>query len=272
MISPTYQGELYDPSTAAQVTSTGSESGMGQDAFMKMFMAQVTNQNPLDPMDNTEFTAQLATFSQLEQLTKIAESMEGMEELKGAMNQSLALGYIGKEVTLGGDLLPVNQGYVGKVSYYLENSANVQAVIKDDAGEVVAEVDLGYQEAGSHDFQWDGLNSALEAVPDGIYQVVLSATDSQGDPVNIAGQTVTGLVTGYQKGTDGEDYLLMGDAALPLSDVLSVSLPQELSDTYNALNNYSQEKSSTTNGTESETSFMDFLKGLATVGGLAALL
>ncbi|MGD8562926.1 MAG: flagellar hook capping FlgD N-terminal domain-containing protein [Desulfarculaceae bacterium] len=272
MISPTYQGELYDPSTTTQVVNTDSESGMGQDAFMKMFMAQVTNQNPLDPMDNTEFTAQLATFSQLEQLTKIAESMEGMEELKGAMNQSLALGYIGKEVTLGGDLLPVNQGYIGKVSYYLENSANVSAVIKDDAGDVVAEVDLGYQEAGSHDFQWDGLDNALEAVPDGIYQVVLSATDSQGDPVNIAGQTVTGLVTGYQKGTDGEDYLLMGDAALPLSDVLSVSLPQDLSDTYNALKTYNQQSSSTTSGTESETSFMDFLKGLATVGGLAALL
>ena len=35
-------------------------SGMGQDAFLKMFMAQMTNQNPLDPMDNTQFTAQLA--------------------------------------------------------------------------------------------------------------------------------------------------------------------------------------------------------------------
>ena len=74
MISSTYTGQIYGTdatSTTSTTSTTSSDSdtyALGQDAFLTMFMAQVTNQNPLDPMDNTEFTAQLATFSQLEQL------------------------------------------------------------------------------------------------------------------------------------------------------------------------------------------------------------
>ena len=270
MISTTYTGEIYDATTAAEVTQTDSDSALGQEAFLKMFLAQVTNQNPLDPMDNTEYTAQLAVFSQLEQLTKIAGSVEGIDDLSQAIGQNAALGYLGKEVTLDGNLLPVSDGYVGTVDYSLASACTVRAVITDENGDTVAEVDLGTQDAGAHQFIWDGTTTAGQAVPDGVYQVYLTGYDPQGDVVEAEDLTVTGLVTGYQKDSDGTQYLLLGEAALPLSDVISVRQPTSTSsgDTNSSFADWAESQSSE----EDDGSISSFLENLVTLGGLAAAL
>ncbi len=262
-------------SSAATTTdqkTTGVESGMGQDAFLKMFMAQLTNQNPLDPMDNTEFTAQLATFSSLEQLTDINKSLQNMTDLKSSVEQSTALNYLGKEVTLEGSLLPVNNGYVGKATYTLESEADVRAVITDQDGAMVAEVDLGHLGAGTHEFQWDGTTTAGQAVPDGVYQITIGANDSRGGTVKVTDQTVTGLVTGWQKGSDGENYLMLGDAALPMSSVLSVSQPASTDNTDTTAPHDTSTTSGGASTTDTSDTMQSILDGLVNLGSLAALL
>lgn len=120
MIVETYTGDIYDAEAAQTSTKvTGAASGQGQDAFLKMFMAQMTNQNPLNPMDNTEFTAQLAQFSSLEQLTKIAAAMEGIGRMEAAFKEGQMVDYIGKEVTISGNQIPVSGGRVGGVRFNL---------------------------------------------------------------------------------------------------------------------------------------------------------
>ncbi len=260
MIDPVLQGTLAE--TQSSQKTTGVQSGMGQDAFLKMFMAQVTHQNPLDPMDNTEFTAQLATFSQLEQLTKIAKSMEGMEDLKDAVNQGTMVSYLGKEVTLAGDILPVSQGQVGAVGYTLESNAQVTVLITDESGAQVAEVNLGYRNAGPQQFQWDGYTDSGAQAPDGAYKVTIQAVTSGGDPVEVSEQTVTGLVTGYQKDEKGDFYLLLGEAALPLKDVLAVREPAG-ADPYS---------SSARPSDQDQGDMGDVLKKVLSVAGLAAAL
>ncbi len=275
MISPTYQGQLYDPTVAAEVKKTGVESGMGQDAFLKMFMAQVTNQNPLDPMDNTEFTAQLATFYQLEQLQKISGYLEGMEDMKKTLDQTAVLSYLGKEATMAGDVMPVSQGQVGEMTYDLDGNAKVSIKITSQDGSLVKEIDLGRQTAGHHQFQWDGKDMNGDKVADGAYRLTVMAYDSQGNPVAVNNQQVSGLVTGYKKDEDGNVYLMLGEAALPMDKVISVQLPPPQEDqTSNALSQWMEENSGDDQDTDGQTtgSVTDFLKALATVGGLAASL
>ena len=66
-----------------QETTAGGYAGaskrvdntLGKDAFLKMLIAQLRHQDPLNPMDGTAFVAQLAQFSSLEQLTNLNETM-----------------------------------------------------------------------------------------------------------------------------------------------------------------------------------------------------
>jgi flagellar basal-body rod modification protein FlgD len=53
---------------------------LGQDAFLKLLLTQLQNQDPTKPMGDTEFIAQLAQFSSLEKLTEIAQSMKTLTE------------------------------------------------------------------------------------------------------------------------------------------------------------------------------------------------
>ena len=277
MISPIFQQPQAEGDSPPVRSDT--EMGMGMDAFLKMFMAQVTNQDPLNPMDNTEFTAQLATFSQLEQLIHIKEGMDKLAGMEQLVSQATAASYLGKEVTFEGDVLPVNQGHVGAVGFNLESSAQVTAMILDADGNLVTEVDLGWLEAGEQTFQWDGLTSYGQPVEDGAYTVTINAVDAQGNPVEVSDQTVTGLVTGYQKDDEGKVYLLLGEAALPLDQVLAVrqsssqgaqanrALVSGQGDEFQAA-----EQPSGSSGGGDESSVLDALKKILTVGGLAAAL
>ena len=227
MIPATYTDPIYNPDTAKTAEVTGPASGQGQDAFLKMFMAQMTHQDPLDPMDNTEFTAQLAQFSSLEQLTKIAQSMEGIERLEQSMQETQLLSYIGKEVTISGNQISVSDGVAGGVRFNLAGNAGVRAVITSVDGKIVADEDLGWLSAGSHDFRWNGQDLTGHSVPDGTYSVSFVATDAQGKAVKVGDMQISGLVTGYTKDTSGKFYLLLGDTPVPLSKVLSVKLAQQ---------------------------------------------
>lgn len=272
MISPTYTGTIYDPTASSTTTTeaTGIETGMGQDAFLKMFMAQMTNQNPLDPMDNTEFTAQLATFSQLEQLISINESMESLNKLDETMQQAQASDYIGKEVTLAGNLMPVVDGYVGDATFTIEEPANVTVRIYNENGSLVAEEDMGKLAAGQHLVDWDGQDYNGDQVADGLYRVSVTAIDSEDNTVEVSDQTVSGLVTGYQADEDGTYYLVMGSGALPLSDVLSVSQPANNNKA--AVQEALDEVQDSTADAGDETSLSDVLKTLGSIAGLVALI
>jgi flagellar basal-body rod modification protein FlgD len=61
--------------------SAAAQKTLGQDAFLKLLVAQLQNQDPTSPTDNTEFIAQLATFSSLEQLTQIASQVSSISTL-----------------------------------------------------------------------------------------------------------------------------------------------------------------------------------------------
>ena len=72
-------------------TSLGDQSVGSQEldrgAFLDLFVAQLENQDPLDPVQNEQFVEQLATFSSLEQLEEMNENLVSMM----ALNQSNAL-------------------------------------------------------------------------------------------------------------------------------------------------------------------------------------
>ncbi|MFC7061207.1 flagellar hook assembly protein FlgD [Halobacillus seohaensis] len=90
-----------DPSyyLSNQSTQKSGSSDLGKDEFLKILMAQLQNQNPLDPMKDKEFVSQMAQFSSLEQMTNMSSIMENFTNNQGAMPVIQYSGLIGKEVT-----------------------------------------------------------------------------------------------------------------------------------------------------------------------------
>ncbi|MCL4456266.1 MAG: flagellar hook assembly protein FlgD [Nitrospirae bacterium] len=73
--APIFSNSLYTKDTT-QSAAKEKSGALDQDAFLKLLIAQLKNQDPLNPMKDTEFIAQLASFSSLEQTSKMNRTME----------------------------------------------------------------------------------------------------------------------------------------------------------------------------------------------------
>jgi len=70
---------------------------LGKDDFLKLLMAQMTHQDPTEPMDNSQFIAQMAQFTSLEQMYNMSNGFTKMAQM---MQSSEAAGTLGKVVDL----------------------------------------------------------------------------------------------------------------------------------------------------------------------------
>jgi flagellar basal-body rod modification protein FlgD len=85
-----------DPAAqTTQTTPTTALGGLGGDAFLKLLVAQLRYQNPMDPTDGTQFMQQTAQFTQVETLQTLADTQQ---QLMSLTQFSLAVGLSGKTV------------------------------------------------------------------------------------------------------------------------------------------------------------------------------
>ena len=80
-------------SSSTAITNAANDT-LGKDAFLKLLIAELSNLDPLNPMEDREFVSQMATFSSLEQMQNMNKTLESMAEA----NKFSAVQYIGKAV------------------------------------------------------------------------------------------------------------------------------------------------------------------------------
>lgn len=181
-----------------EITSTtGASNSLSQVAsnkltadyqsFLKLLTAQLTNQDPLEPMDSSTFVSQLAQLSQVEQSIQTNSHLESIAAQLSTAGLSSDLGLIGREVSVPGGVFDLVSGRAN-VDYMLDTTANdVIAIITDSAGETVAQIDdLPTGADTLHSFTWNGLGTDGQKVADGIYNAEIIAMDPDG---NILGAT-----------------------------------------------------------------------------------
>jgi flagellar basal-body rod modification protein FlgD len=86
---------------------------LGKDQFLKLFVAQLQHQDPMNPMNDSEFMAQMASFSTLEQVTNLAAANQ---QMAASMSSSSAVGLIGRTVSYVDDNDQIHTGKVEKVT------------------------------------------------------------------------------------------------------------------------------------------------------------
>lgn len=122
-----------DPSlwfSSSQNQQRQPNNALGQDAFLKLLITQLQNQDPSNPIEDREFIAQLATFSQLEQLTKLNSTMEYMYYEQKSQQLMALSELIGKSVEWLNEKDKVEQATVTGVKY--SESGDLLVQIDDD--------------------------------------------------------------------------------------------------------------------------------------------
>ncbi len=199
---------------------------LGKDGFLQLLVAQLSNQDPLNPLKGQEFAAQLAQFSSVEQLINIGEVLNGQSEMNAllaqSMNNGVAAGLIGRVVEAPGDQISWNGETPAAGSFELTGSADsVRIEIVDETGAVVKTIDLGSLAAGEHNFEWDGNGETGATLQAGGYTARVVARDADGDPVE-SKSTIRGRVDRVTFSADGV-FLWLGKVSISMGEVQTVS-------------------------------------------------
>lgn len=188
------EGLIPSTSSTTATTPASAQQPLGKEDFLQLLVAQLSSQDPLNPMDSREFSAQLAQFSALEQMTNINNTLEDLVTAQLAMGNSSMISLIGKLVDVPGDSFQHTQGEGTTLTYTLSGEASSTNIeIYNAAGTLVNTIN-GPGAAGSNLANWSGLDSDGNPVESGLYTFKVQATDASGNIVNAATFT-TGLVT-----------------------------------------------------------------------------
>lgn len=212
--------DIFGPSatsTTALPTYAPESTSMGKEDFLTLLVAQLENQDPMNPDDPTEFTAQLAQFSSLEQLYTMNESLEALTISQQQSDRFATMDLIDKTVSYAGSRFTFNDAPVS-LGYQLDGpAASVTINIQDEAGSTVATLHPTELETGYHFVEWDGMNSDGELVEPGKYTIALQAA-AQGEDSTIAvSPLVQSLVTGVDFNSASGNAVIYTEAGAEIS-------------------------------------------------------
>lgn len=210
-------------STAASAADAQASADGTEDRFLKLLVAQMRNQDPLNPMDNAAVTTQMAQISTVRGIETLNGSMKAMvaNMSKGSMLDSLGL--IGRNVLTAGNTFVRGSEADGATrgGFVLPSAASsVQVQIVDATGAPVFSRSFGSTPAGTHQFDWDGRTASGAPAPAGNYMIKVTASASG---QNLAATALApATVLGVSPGADGVLIELAGQRSLPADSIKAI--------------------------------------------------
>lgn len=208
-------------------TNSFGKVDMAKNDFLKLLIAQLSNQDPMSPLESQDFAAQLAQFSSVEQLQNINSNIEqGIEVdliLAQTINNTMAASLIGKYAKAIGDTVVIDAYGGADLTFRLNGFAqDVKITITDSNGNTVNVLTVENLSNGEHNISWDGKNTEGQTVQEGTYHFTVEATDIGGNVIS-----VTPLIVGNAAGIkyeNGKSFLLIGGQEVPFSSVVEIGM------------------------------------------------
>ena len=192
--SPT-AASIYDSlntksAAAASTATTGTDQS---DRFLKLLVAQMQNQDPLNPMDNAQVTSQMAQISTVTGVQTLNTSVQGLSTQMVGMQALQGASLVGHDVIVPGNKLDLQNG-VGKGGFELTSAADaVKVDIISAAGQVVDTMNLGAQSAGMQSFSWPaGANATATGLT---FKVTATSGATKLDSTALMRDTVSAVST-----------------------------------------------------------------------------
>jgi len=141
-------------SNAADSVKTKNDAG-SEDRFLKLLVAQMANQDPLNPMDNAQVTSQMAQISTVNGIDKLNTTVQGLNQQFVQMQALQGASLVGRDVIIPGDRLSTNEDGVVQGGFELKSAADsVKVEVLNAAGHVIDTIDLGAASGGRNGFEW----------------------------------------------------------------------------------------------------------------------
>lgn len=204
-----------------------------QNRFLTLLIAQMKNQDPSNPMDNSQLTTQMA---QLSTVSGISQLNNSLSTLMSNLNSSQALStanMIGHSVLAPGNSIQLTSDTTkdadGKETTSQKavfgvnlsgTASSVVVTIKDSTGAVVHTTDLGTQAAGVVPVIWDGSTDSGSKVADGNYTFTVSASNN-GTAVS-ASTLSFGTVSSVSTASDGVKLNVTNVGTIKPTDVVQI--------------------------------------------------
>lgn len=204
--------QLNASSTQGSGIVDNTVKDIGKDAFLKLLVAQLKNQDPLDPQDQGEFAVDLAQFTQVEQLTEINKKLGGGDNSINGLAS-----YLGHSVVLKDSTVEVDGGEAGSLQVELPvDAASVKVDLYDDKGSLADTLTFSDLPAGKQMIDLKDINASS-----GIYTFDVKATTASGNQFSVDSR-VAGVVSGFIPGP--QQTLLVGGREVSLDEIMEVTL------------------------------------------------
>jgi flagellar basal-body rod modification protein FlgD len=191
-----------------------------QSRFLTLLVSQLKNQDPLNPLDNAQVTSQMAQLSTVDGIEKTNAAIAALSDRFDNLQTMQGATLVGRQVLIEGQDLNLHAG-VARAGAQLDAPADhVTVSIKDNTGREIRRLELGSQQAGMLQFNWDGLTETGEPAADGRYRFDVEAT-AAGKAVTASGLTFA-RVDGVASGPDGFLLSLGGYGNVTLAQVKQI--------------------------------------------------
>ena len=246
--SPAFNTAAAEPPVGAAEPSAPrtlptNSKAMGRDEFLKMLVAQLKNQDPLNPMDGKDMAAQLAQFSTVEQLIAMNKTLEGQSNRDGEIIEAITK-LEETQSSRADDLAQLIEGQmamatVGKVGVTVGNNAFVdrdgngtlmvdtgtrtgsgRVTVTDSRGNIVGTASVPVTKAGQQSFELGELFTEPK-LPAGKYTYKFEVA-MDGDQFQAVKTYTAGRITGM-KYENGNPILIIGDSlTVPMSQLTQI--------------------------------------------------
>jgi len=184
---------------SSPAAASASDATVTSDRFLKLLVAQMQNQDPLNPMDNAQVTSQMAQINTVTGIDKLNTTVQGLSSQFMQMQAVQGASLVGRDVIVAGNKLSVDAtAGIGQGGFELANAADaVKVEILAPSGAVVQTLNLGAEGAGVHSFDWpsgaatstSGLTFRVSATSGSVATPVTALMRDRVDAVSTDGTT-----------------------------------------------------------------------------------
>jgi flagellar basal-body rod modification protein FlgD len=215
--------------TGTAASSTGTTASLGSVAlqqlgsnftdFLSLLTTQLQNQDPTSPMDTNQFTEELVQFTGVQQQVATNTSLTSLIGLQQSSQIEQSADLVGKPVAVTSSEITL-QNSAGALTFQGTGGQQVGIAVVDSSGNPIVDATVTAS-TGTNTWNWNGLDSNGNQVPDGAYRVAVETTASNGGAPVAIPFDVVGTATGVSSnGTTSQ--LALGALSVPFTSVLSV--------------------------------------------------